>query len=64
MLYKNKTKKFHQTIQPLSENPAIWDTPPKTNMSPKNQWLEGVFPIYWNSPFLGDVLVSRGVTNY
>ena len=45
MLYKNKTKKFHQTIQPLSENPAIWDTPPKTNMSPKIQWLEDVFPI-------------------
>ena len=29
-------------------------TPPKTNMSPKNQWLEGVFPIEI-VPFRGHV---------
>ena len=23
----------------------VKDTPPKTNMSPENQWLEDVFPI-------------------
>ena len=32
----------------------------KTNMSPENQWLEGVFPIK-DSPFLGDELVRFGV---
>ena len=32
----------------------------KTNMSPKNPWLEDVFT-YWNSPFLGDTLVFGGV---
>ena len=37
-------------------------TPLKTNMSPGNQWLEDVFPNYWNSPFLGDMLVFRGVS--
>ena len=29
-------------------------------MSPENQWLEDVFS-YWNSPFLGDMSVFRGV---
>ena len=39
--------------------------PPKTNMSPENQWLEVVFPIfsYWNGPpFRGHSLVFRGVS--
>ena len=37
-------------------------TPQKTNMSPKNQWLEvGRCISYWNSPFLGDMLVFGGV---
>ena len=35
-------------------------TPRKTNISPENQWLEGVFPIEIYSPFLGDMLVFRG----
>jgi len=35
-------------------------TPRKTNMEPENQWLESVFPI-WNSLFLGDMFVFRGV---
>ena len=35
-------------------------TPPKTNMFPENQWLEDVFS-YWNSGFLGDMLIFRGV---
>ena len=26
-------------------------------MSPGNQWLEDVYISYWNSPFLGDMLV-------
>ena len=30
-------------------------------MSRENQWLEDVFPIEINSPFLGDMLVFRGV---
>ncbi len=30
-------------------------------MSPKNQWLEDVFPIEIYSPFLGDMLVFWGV---
>ena len=36
-------------------------TPLKTNMSPENQWLEDVFPVEIYSPFLGDILVFRGV---
>ncbi len=39
-------------------------TPPKTNTSPENQWLEDVFPCisyYWNSTFLGDMLVFGDV---
>ena len=40
----------------------IQNTPPETNMSPENQWLEDAFPI-WNNPFLGDEFVSfRGVS--
>ena len=34
-------------------------TPPKTNMPPKNQWLEDVFPM--SSTFLGGMFVFRGV---
>ena len=33
-------------------------TPLKTNMSPENQWLEDVFPIEINSPFLGEKILS------
>ena len=45
---------------------APWQpsTPPKTNMSPENWWLEDVFwrcISYWNSPFLEDMLVFPGV---
>ena len=32
-------------------------------MSPENQWLEGVYIPYWNSPFLGDEFVSFGGCN-
>ena len=32
-------------------------------MSPENQWLEDVIS-YWNSPFLGDMLVFGGVRDY
>ena len=36
--------------------------PLKTNECPLlNQWLEDVFISYWNSPFLGDMLVFSGV---
>ena len=35
-------------------------TPPKTNMSPENWWLEDAFPIEI-VPFKGDMLVFRGV---
>ena len=37
----------------IAETPA---TPPKTNMSSENQWLEDVFPIE-TVPFKGDMLV-------
>ena len=33
-------------------------TPPKTNMSLENQWLEDEMS-YWNSHILGDMLVFR-----
>ena len=36
------------------------DTPLKTNMSPENQWLIQSIS-YWNSPFLGAMLVSGSV---
>ena len=40
---------------------TLWrNTPPKTNISPENQWLEDVFPIE-KGPFLGDMLVFGGV---
>ena len=39
-------------------------TPLKTNMSTENQWLEDVFPTEIISPFLGDMLVVRGVYQF
>ena len=41
----------------------IQNVPPlKTNMSPENRWLEDVFSLLkYSSPFLGDMLVFRGV---
>ena len=53
---------------PICTKPSIikslWmRTPPrKINISPENQWLEDVFS-YWNSPFLGDMLILRGVND-
>ena len=40
----------------------VTDTPPKTNMSPENWWLEDVFPIEI-VPFVGDMLVFPGCTH-
>ncbi len=34
-----------------------WVTLPETNIAPENRWLEDVYISYWNSPFLGDMLV-------
>ncbi len=34
-------------------------TPPKTNMSPENWWLEDVIS-FWNGPFFGAMLVFWG----
>ena len=45
-----------------SSNECLTVTPLKTNMSPKNQWLEDAFPIEI-VPFFGDMLVFGGVSS-
>ena len=61
---KNRHPKFQNWPQKIHHKPEKSQkpkrvTPRKTNMSPKNQWLEDVFPIEI-VPFLGDIRSFSG----
>ena len=51
-VFQNQLSKASPSVQRKS-----WGfLPPKTSMSPENQWLKNVISC-WNDPFLGDMLV-------